>query len=87
MNTNKEKRFYIGTMPEYQLARANIKDGFGCCISCRKAKNVLPVLYWSVPMEALWNRRVQNSLSFWMTQCQKVWPTCTFTVSRTSELC
>lgn len=76
---NKQKRFYIGTMPEYQLARASIKDGFGCRISCTKS---MRYCVYCVPQDTIWNRKTQNSLSLWITQMRRAWPDCSFRVER-----
>ena len=63
-NIQGEKRFYIGTMFEYQLAKQYIQEGRGCTIqACTRSFE--PVAHWSVTCSTSWSKQVQVALSKW----------------------
>lgn len=57
----KQKRFYIGTNSDYQLARQYIQTGKGCSVSCNRGRGVVPQPTWSVAQEQHWDKSTQLS--------------------------
>lgn len=80
MNTQ-HKRFYIGTNPDYQLARQYIQTGKGCSISCHRGRRVVPRPTWSVAQEQHWDKSTQLSLSRWFRTQLELYPGCWFVVT------
>ena len=62
---SKQKRFYIGTMFEYQLAKQYIHEGKGCTIQAC-TRDFEPVAQWSVTCFTPWSRQTQIALSKWI---------------------
>lgn len=65
--TQNGKRFYIGTMFEYQLAKQYIQEGKGCAIhACmRDVEDFEIVAIWEAPPKASWSKQTQIALSKW----------------------
>lgn len=75
------KRFYIGTNSDYQLARQYIQTGKGCSISCNRGRGVVPQPTWSVAQEQNWDKSTQLSLSRWFRTQLELYPGCRFVVA------
>ena len=76
---NKQKRFYIGTMFEYQLAKQYIQEQKGCTIqACTRSFE--PVAQWSVTCFTSWSRQTQVALSKWIRLMMEAVPEVRFLV-------
>lgn len=72
MGYGSNKRFYIGTMSEYQLAKHYIQEGRGCTVLIVNDRTN-DASIWSLPKGTPWCRKVQVGLSNWMRSAMSMY--------------